>query len=99
MKQSSSKAMSGGSLVAFLVISNVLLVREAFLGKAGLYWWLLLFLPLLLLAIYNVRRQKHAIHRNYPVGTRLRYLPEVIRRVMKKCFFESALDGGPLTRQ
>jgi len=74
MEQNSNKAGVSKSLMATLVIINILILREAFVGKENLYWWLLVSLPLLLLGIYDVRQQKQPILRNYPVIGHLRYL-------------------------
>ena len=87
------------SLIVVLAILNILILREAFMGKPGLYGWLLLSLPLLLLAIQDVRQRKHAILRNYPIIGHLRYLLEKIRPEMRQYFIESDLDGKPFNRR
>ena len=87
------------SLIVVLAILNILILREAFMGKPGLYAWLLLSLPLLLLAIQDVRQRKHAILRNYPIIGHLRYLLEKIRPEMRQYFIESDLDGKPFNRR
>ena len=56
-------------------------------------------LPLLLLAILNIRQKKHAILRNFPVIGYLRYFFESIRPEIRQYFFESDLDGKPFNRR
>lgn len=60
---------------------------------------LVLFLPLTLLALRDVRQREHAILYNYPVLGHLRYLFESIRPELRQYFFESDLDGKPFNRR
>lgn len=99
MKQNANNVSFGNGIIAVLAIINILLLREAFMGRPALYWWLLLSLPLLLIALQDVRQRKHAILRNFPVIGHLRYLLEAIRPEMRQYFFESDLDGKPFNRR
>lgn len=85
--------------ITVLVIVNAIVLKEAYLHGAHNYWWMLLTLPLLLIAIYDVLQKKHAIMRNFPVIGHLRYLFESIRPEIRQYFFESDLDGRPFNRR
>src|SRR4051812_42194321 len=86
-------------IVLALIIINVIIVRTAFIGNSNWYWALVIFVPLLLLAISNIRQKKHAILRNFPVIGYLRYFFESIRPEIRQYFFESDLDGKPFNRR
>src|SRR3954469_3775070 len=86
-------------IVLLLITINVIIVRTAFIGNSNWYWALVIFVPLLLLAIANIRQKKHAILRNYPLLGYLRYFFESIRPEMRQYFFESDLDGKPFSRR
>lgn len=78
---------------------NLFILATAASGSGNAYWWLLLSIPLLLIAFLDTRQTKHAIIRNYPVIGHLRYLLESIRPEMRQYFFESDLDGRPFNRR
>jgi glutamate synthase domain-containing protein 2 len=86
-------------IVLLLIIINVIIVKTAYTGNSNWYWALLLFVPLLLLAISNIRQKKHAILRNFPIIGYLRYFFESIRPEIRQYFFESDLDGKPFSRR
>lgn len=90
---------ASGSIVLLIILINVIVIRDAFTGGKGLYWILALALPLLVLAIINIRQKKHAILRNFPVIGYLRYFFEWIRPEIRQYFFESDLDGKPFNRR
>jgi len=86
-------------VILLLVIINVLIIKVAFIQNENWYWGLIVTMPLLLIAIIDVRQTKHAILRNYPVIGRLRYFFENIRPELRQYFFESDLDGNPFSRR
>ncbi len=88
-----------GMILLFLVLVNVLVLRSGYTSGVQGYWPLLITLPLLIVAIYNVRQRKHALLRNYPLIGYLRYWFEAIRPEMRQYFFESDLDGKPFSRR
>jgi|GEM_PF-1899532 len=49
---------ASGIIILLLVLINVITIMEAYTGNEKWYWVLVLTLPLLLLAIINVRRRK-----------------------------------------
>lgn len=63
-----------GMIVIILILVNAVILREAYTGSSKWYWVLLLTVPLLLLAIKNVRQRKHAALRKFPVIGYLRHL-------------------------
>jgi glutamate synthase domain-containing protein 2 len=90
---------TSGLIIAFLVLSNTIIIRAGYVTDAKWYWALLISLPLLILAILNVRQRKHALLRNFPVLGYLRYFFESIRPELRQYFFESDLDGKPFNRR
>ena len=50
-----------GMIVLLLVILNVLILKVAFIKNEDWYWALVITLPMLLMAILDVRKRKHAI--------------------------------------
>lgn len=88
-----------GIIILLLVLANVITIIESYTGNERWYWALVLALPLLLLAIINVRQRKHAILLNFPVVGYLRYFFESIRPEIRQYFFESDLDGKPFNRR
>jgi len=86
-------------VVLLLLLVNAVILKIAFTGNSNWYWALLIFVPLLLLAIINVRQKKHAILKNFPLIGYLRYFFESIRPEIRQYFFESDLDGKPFNRR
>ena len=86
-------------VVLVLLLVNAVILKIAFTGNSDWYWALVIFVPLLLLAISNIRQKKHAILRNFPIIGYLRYFFESIRPEMRQYFFESDLDGKPFNRR
>ena len=87
----------GRMIVLLLLLVNAVILKIAFTGNSNWYWALLIFMPLLLLVIINVRQKKHAILRNFPLIGYLRYFFESIRPQIRQYFFESDLNGSRLT--
>ena len=94
-----SKISGSTIFILFLAIINILLIIGGISGISGMFWWLILTLPLLALGIYDVVQTRHAIVRNYPIVGHLRYLFESIRPEIRQYFFESDLDGKPFSRR
>lgn len=90
---------ASGIIILFLVLINIIAIRGGYTGTGSWYWMLIVTLPLLLLAILNIRQAKHAILRNFPVVGYLRYFFESIRPEIRQYFFESDLDGRPFNRR
>ena len=86
-------------IITFLVLLNAIAIRAGYTGNVNWYWSLTITIPLLLLAILNIRQKKHAVLRNFPVIGYLRYFFESIRPEIRQYFFESDLDGKPFNRR
>ncbi|RYZ17325.1 MAG: FMN-binding glutamate synthase family protein, partial [Chitinophagaceae bacterium] len=78
---------------------SALLLAWAFLGHPGAYGWLVLTVPLLVIAVCDALQKRHSVTRNYPLLGHLRYLLESIRPELRQYFFESDLDGKPFNRR
>ena len=74
-------------IIIFLVLLNAITIRAAYIGNENWYWSLSITIPLLLLAILNIRQKKHAVLRNFPVIGYLRYFFESIRPEIRQYFF------------
>lgn len=59
---------------------------------------LLIFLPLILMGLYDMYQSKKTIRRNFPLLGRLRYVLESIGPEMRQYFIETDLDGKPFNR-
>lgn len=99
MSRNQKPISASSSIILIILFLNVLVIRAAYINNYNFYWALVITLPLLLLAIYNIRQKKHAILRNYPVIGYLRYLFESIRPEIRQYFFESDGDGKPFNRR
>ena len=80
----------------------VLIGCVAGMTVGGPSWWLglgaLMAGALSLLGLHDLRQERHAILRNYPVTGHLRFLFEEVRPEFRQYFFESETDGVPFTR-
>lgn len=93
------KVPISGMIILLIVLINVTVIRQAFIGNERWYLVLIITLPLLALAVVNILQRKHAILRNFPVVGYLRYFFESIRPEIRQYFFESDLDGKPFNRR
>jgi glutamate synthase domain-containing protein 2 len=90
---------ASGIIILFLVFLNLISIRAGYSENEKWYLVLIITVPLLLLAISNIRQKKHAILRNFPVIGYLRYFFESVRPEIRQYFFESDLDGKPFNRR
>src|SRR3546814_20228421 len=58
-------------------------------------WTLLLWIPLLLIALYDAVQRHHTLRRNYPLIARVRWLFEALRPFLYAYVVESPLDCRP----
>ncbi|SBV34745.1 Ferredoxin-dependent glutamate synthase [uncultured Sphingopyxis sp.] len=61
-------------------------------------WTLLLWVPLLLIALHDALQRRHTLRRNYPLIARIRWLFEDLRPFLYSYVVESPFDGRPFTR-
>jgi glutamate synthase domain-containing protein 2 len=81
--------------------SLIILLGLIALGKLYDYVFFiaaLIFLPVVLLIIYDAFQSKHAILRNFPLVGRSRYMAEWLRPKLYQYFVESDYDGRPFSR-
>ncbi|AWM14072.1 FMN-binding glutamate synthase family protein [Flavobacterium sediminis] len=85
---------------AFLVFSITSLSIIAILGYVNLKFLLLLliFVPLILMGLYDMYQSKHTIRNNFPLLGRVRYLLEEIGPEMRQYFIETDTAGKPFNR-
>jgi len=85
---------------AFLVISITILAITAILIYIDWKFSLLLaiFIPLILMGLYDMYQSKHTIKRNFPLLGRMRYLLEDIGPEMRQYFIETDTEGKPFNR-
>jgi len=85
---------------AFLVVSITILSLTGILIFVNLKFsfLLLIFIPLILMGLYDMYQSKKTIRRNFPLLGRMRYLLESIGPEMRQYFIETDLDGKPFNR-
>lgn len=62
-------------------------------------WILLVWLPFLLLGIYDIIQKNHTILRLYPVIGHIRFIFETIRPEIQQYFVEDNTNGKPISRE
>lgn len=99
MSRNQKSVSASGLIILIIVLLNAIVLKTAYINNHNYYWALIITLPLLLLAIHNIKQKKHAVLRNYPVIGYMRYFLESIRPEMRQYFFESDADGKPFNRR
>ena len=82
---------AGGIIILSFTILNIIIIRAGLANNENWYWALAVSVPLLLLAIFNIRQKKHALLRNFPLIGYVRYFLESIQPEIRQYFFESDL--------
>jgi len=77
----------------------VLMVAALAYVSPSLGWMGLPVGAVILLGVYDLFQDKHAIRRNFPVAGRLRYLFESVRPELHQYFVESNTSGRPFGRE
>jgi hypothetical protein len=57
MMRDKKQVLVGNIIVLLLLLINGIIVRTAYIGNSNWYWVLLIFVPLLLLAIFTIRQK------------------------------------------
>ncbi len=66
---------------------------------APIFWWLeILWIPLVLVGIWDLTQRRHSILRNYPVIGHMRFLIEAMAPELHQYLVESDEDGRPFNR-
>ncbi len=88
--------------VGFLFFATATMLA---VGAAGWFLWqplwglYMLFVPLVLIGLYDIAQSKRSILRNYPLVGRIRYMFEGIRPEIQQYFIEQNQEGRPLNRE
>ena len=85
----------------FLVFSVVAVISTVALGyflHPNWYWLFAVVGPIVLLGLYDMYQDKHAIMRNFPILGRGRYVMEELRPKLYQYFIESDTNGRPINR-
>lgn len=80
-------AITSVAIIALLTFVNW---KFVFLG--------LIFIPLIIMGLYDMYQSKHTIRRNFPLLGRMRYLLEELGPEMRQYFIETDTDGKPFDR-
>ena len=82
-------------LWAVIVLALLVVPLAVFVSP---WWWLLeiLFVPLVLLGIYDYFQPQHSILRNYPLAGRMRFLLEGMGPELHQYLVENDTDGRPV---
>lgn len=85
---------------AFLIISITILSLTGILIYVNwkFSFLLLIFIPLILMGLYDMYQSKKTIRRNFPLLGRMRYLLESLGPEMRQYFIETDLEGKPFNR-
>ncbi|WP_298117067.1 FMN-binding glutamate synthase family protein [Flavobacterium sp.] len=85
---------------AFLIISITILSLTGILIYVNwkFSFLLLIFIPLILMGLYDMYQSKKTIRRNFPLLGRMRYLLESLGPEIRQYFIETDLDGKPFNR-
>jgi glutamate synthase domain-containing protein 2 len=85
---------------AFIIFSITILSILAMLIYVNwkFSFLLLIFIPLIIMGLYDMFQSKITIRRNFPLLGRMRYLLQSIGPEMRQYFIETDLDGKPFNR-
>jgi len=81
---------------AFIALSVALAVSGTLVS--GLWWGLVITVPLTLLGLWDVSQRRHSVLRNYPLIGHLRFLFEDVGPEMHQYMVESNTAGRPFSR-
>ncbi len=85
--------------VLWAVILGAAIVAVLAVTLSPWWWWLeVIFVPLMLLGIYDFFQRRHSILRNYPIAGRLRFLLEGMGPELHQYLVENDTDGRPFDR-
>ena len=79
------------TLVTIIAVLSVINLKFLFL--------LFIFVPLIILGIYDMLQTEKTIRRNFPLLGRIRYVLEALGPGVRQYFIETDLEGKPFNRQ
>jgi len=85
---------------AFILLSIVIIVLIVIIAQVWppIWWFMILFGPLILVGCIDIIQPYHAIRRNYPVIGHGRFLLEKLRPEIMQYFVETDTEGMPINR-
>ena len=88
----------GKKVLWAMVIAALLVIPLAVLVSP--WWWLLeiIFVPLVLVGLYDLAQPRHSILRNYPIAGHMRFILEGMGPELHQYLVESDTDGRPFNR-
>ncbi|MEL6923753.1 MAG: glutamate synthase-related protein, partial [Bacteroidota bacterium] len=84
--------------IFFTFASLLIIAGLAYFISMKMLWALVVLGPIVLLGLYDMYQDKHAIMRNFPILGRGRYVMEELRPKIYQYFIESDIDGAPINR-
>src|SRR6476620_5463612 len=87
-----TKVFWGVVVLALVVVPVALLVHPAF------WWFEVLFVPLILLGIWDLTQKRHSILRNYPIVGHMRFMLEDMGPEVHQYLVENDTEGRPFDR-
>lgn len=84
-------------MVFSLFVILIIIVLSYFFS--AVLWILVLVIPILLLAVFDIIQKTHSILRLYPVIGHFRFLFESVRIEMQQYFVENDTSGTPINRE
>mgnify|MGYP003631223145 FL=1 len=83
------------SISSVIVVLLVLVIAQFW---KPVLWSFVVFIPLILMGVFDMLQSKHTIRRNFPLIGRFRYVLESIRPEIMQYFVETDTEGRPLNR-
>ena len=88
------QALARNSLLLIGLVGTVAIALDGIVHPVAL-WFLILFAPLLLVALIDIFQTRHTLRRTYPVSARIRWFFEWLRPFLRSYIVESDLEGRP----
>lgn len=66
--------------------------------RPGVFWSLIVVVPIILIGLRDMLQTKHTIKRNFPVIGNFRYMLEKVRPELMQYFVETDTEGRPINR-
>ncbi|MDB5121684.1 MAG: glutamate synthase [Sphingobacteriales bacterium] len=83
-------------IVLAVTVSIVIIAGGIY--RSSFLWAAIVFVPLIIMGVYDMIQTKHSIMRNFPVVGRLRYFMEDLRPKIAQYFIETDTSGKPYNR-
>lgn len=84
--------------VVSAIVITASIITLAQLVSIQYYYLFILFGPLILIGIFDMLQNKHAIRKNFPIIGNFRYMLESISPEIQQYFVERRTDGAPINK-